>query len=61
MARAMLTTAIAIVAAFAIAQSGLRDEPMVKPLVEGGGTSIFVFLFLGSAALFRKAARELTA
>ena len=60
MARAMLVTAIAIVAAFAIAQSGIRDEPMVKPFVEGIGTSIFVLLFLGSAALFRRAARQLS-
>ena len=58
MARAMLTTAIAIVAAFALAESGARDEPMVKPLVEGVGTSIFVFLFLGSAALFRRVAHQ---
>ena len=58
MARSAITTAVAIVMAFFIAQAGVRDEPMVKPLVEGVGTSIFVALFLGSGWLFRKAARE---
>jgi hypothetical protein len=57
MARAAITTAVAIVAAFFIAQAGVRDEPMVKPIVEGVGTSIFVLLFVGSAWLFRRAAR----
>lgn len=58
MARAMLTTAAAIVLAFVFAQLGVRDEPMVKPFVEGAGTSVFVALFLGSAWLFRRAAIE---
>jgi hypothetical protein len=58
MKRAMVTTAAAMVIAFAIAESGRPDEPMVHPLVEGIGTSIFVLLFLGSAWLFRRAARD---
>jgi hypothetical protein len=58
MARAMLTTAGAIVLSFVFAQLGVRDEPMVKPLVEGVGTSVFVVLFLGSAWMFRRAAIE---
>lgn len=58
MARAMLTTAIAVVIAFALAELDQRDEPMVRPLVEAIGTSIFVMLFLGSAWLFRRAAAE---
>jgi hypothetical protein len=58
MARAAITTAVAIVAASLIAQAGGRDEPMVKPIVEGVGTSVFVALFLGSAWLFRRAARD---
>jgi len=58
MVRAMLTTAAAIVLSFVFAQLGVRDEPMVKPLVEGVGTSVFVVLFLGSAWMFRKAAIE---
>jgi hypothetical protein len=57
MARAMITTAVSIVLAFLIAQAGTRDEPMVRPLVEGVGTSVFVILFLASAWLFRRAAR----
>jgi energy-converting hydrogenase Eha subunit C len=56
MKRAMITAAVAVVIAFAIAESGRQDEPMVHPLVEGIGTSIFVLLFVGSAWLFRKAA-----
>lgn len=58
MARAMLTTAVAIMLAFVLAQLGVRDEPMVKPMVEGAGTSVFVALFLGSAWLFRRAGIE---
>lgn len=58
MARAAITTAVAIVLAFFIAQADVRDEPMVRPLVEGVGTSIFVLLFLASAWLFRKAVRS---
>ncbi|HET7576948.1 MAG TPA: hypothetical protein VFK19_10365 [Sphingomicrobium sp.] len=58
MARTMLTTAAAIALAFLFAQLDMRDEPMVKPIVEGVGTSLFVALFLGSAWLFRRAAIE---
>jgi hypothetical protein len=59
MVRAMVTTAAAIVLAFVIGELGVRDEPMVKPIVEGVGTSIFVMLFLASAWLFRRSARAL--
>ena len=58
MARTMLTTAAAVVIAFTLAELGQRDEPMVRPLVEAVGTSIFVMLFLGSAWLFRRAAAQ---
>jgi hypothetical protein len=58
MARAMITTAVSIGIAFVLAQLGVRDEPMVKPFVEGAGTSLFVALFLCSAWLFRRAASE---
>lgn len=58
MARSAITTAVAIVLAFFMAQAGARDEPMVRPLVEGVGTSVFVMLFIASAWLFRKAARD---
>jgi hypothetical protein len=58
MTRATITTAVAIVLAFFIAQAGGRNELIVRPLVEGVGTSILVLLFLGSAWLFRKAARD---
>lgn len=58
MARAAITTAVTLVLAYFIAQAGVRDEPMVKPVVEGVGTSVFVLLFLGSAWLFRRAARD---
>ena len=58
MARAMATTAVAMLLAFFAAESGTRDEPMVKPIVEAIGTSIFVMLFLGSAWLFRRAAAQ---
>ncbi|HEY8592125.1 MAG TPA: hypothetical protein VIL42_04575 [Sphingomicrobium sp.] len=59
MARASLTTAAVMVIAFLIAELGPRDEPMVRPVVEAVGTSIFVMLFLGSAWLFRRAARQI--
>jgi hypothetical protein len=58
MIRAMLTTAGSIVAAFVFAQLGVRDEPMVRPLVEAAGTSVFVCLFLASAWMFRRAAAD---
>lgn len=58
MKRAMITTAVAVVLAFLLAESAPRDEPMVRPLVEAVGTSIFVLLFAGSALLFRNAERQ---
>jgi hypothetical protein len=58
MVRAMQTTAASIVLAFVFAQLDVRDESIVKPLVEAVGTSIFVALFLASAWMFRKAANE---
>jgi hypothetical protein len=57
MAVAMLGTAASMGIAFAVASSGPTDEPMVRHLVEGIGTGVFAALFLGSAALFRKAGR----
>jgi len=56
MARAMLTTAGSVVVAFVVAELGARDEPIVRPMVEAVGTSVFVALFLASAWMFRKAA-----
>jgi hypothetical protein len=44
--------------AFVIASLGPTDEPNVKHVVELAGTSVFAGLFLASAALFRKAARQ---
>lgn len=55
MVRATLTTSVAIVLAFLFAQLGVRDERMVKPLVEGAGTAVFLALFLISAWMFRRA------
>ena len=59
MALAMLATGIAIGVALVLAQNaGLTDEPWVPRLREVKGTGVFIFLFLASAALFRRA--ELT-
>jgi hypothetical protein len=58
MAVAMTVTAAAMAIAFGIALTGATDEPNVSHIVEGIGTGIFAALFLGSAALFRKAARS---
>ena len=58
MALAMLATAGGLGFAFVIAVSGPTDEPFVPHWRELLGTAIFASLFLGSAALFRKAARE---
>jgi hypothetical protein len=58
MVRAMLTTAGSIVAAFVFAELSARDEPIVRPVVEAVGTSIFVVLFLGSAWMFGRAAAD---
>jgi hypothetical protein len=57
MAPAMLGTAGALMVAFAIATIYRPEEPGVHPLVELAGTSVFALIFVGSAALFRKAAR----
>ena len=56
MAKVMAAVAVSLWVAFAIAVMGPTDEPFVKPSVEFAGTTIFVLLFLGSAAMFRKAA-----
>ena len=58
MAVAMLTTAIAIVLAFVIAEARPTDEPWVHLMAEAIGTGIFVLLFVGSAALFHRAAHS---
>jgi hypothetical protein len=58
MARAMVATAVSLAIAFALAQTAQRDEPWVSPMLELVGTSMFGLLFLGSAALFRRAARR---
>ena len=58
MAIAMVATAAAIGFAFAVAVMGPTDEPNVSHWLELAGTSVFAALFLGSAALFRRAARS---
>ena len=58
MARAMLATAASLIIAFVLAELGPRDEPVVRPIVEAVGTSLFVMIFLGSAWLFRRAAAQ---
>ena len=50
-------TAASLSLAFAIASLSPTDEPFVSHGVEFAGTSLFVLLFLASAALFRRAAR----
>jgi hypothetical protein len=57
MAWAMVATAASLGVAFVIAASGPTDEPNVSHLIEAVGTGVFAALFLGSAALFRKASR----
>lgn len=57
-AAAMISTAMALGIAFAIAVTGPTDEPHVPHLRELAGTIVFAALFLGSAWLFRKAARN---
>ena len=57
MALAMIATAAALGLAFVVAVSGPTDEPFVPHSRELLGTSVFAALFLGSAALFRKASR----
>lgn len=58
MSAAMLVTAASLMVAFVIAMIARPAEIGVHPAVELAGTAIFALLFLGSAALFRKAARE---
>jgi hypothetical protein len=58
MAIAMVATAASMGVAFAIAVTGPTDEPNVSHWLELAGTSVFAALFLGSAVLFRKAARS---
>ena len=56
MVRAMLTTASSIIVAFIVSALGVRDEPIVRSVVEAMATSVFVALFLASAWMFRRAA-----
>ena len=58
MARAMMASALSLMIAFAIASAGASDEPFVEHRVEFAGTSILAALFLSSAWLFRRAARD---
>ena len=58
MALAMVATAVSLGIAFGIAVMGPTDEPFVPPSRELIGTGVFAALFLGSAALFRKAAQS---
>jgi len=58
MALAAVATAICLAVAFVVASSGPTDEPFVHHSIEFIATSIFALIFLGSAALFRKAARD---
>jgi hypothetical protein len=57
MSAAMLLTAAALMVAFGVAMFSRPEEPGVHPIVELVGTSVFALLFVGSAGLFRKAAR----
>lgn len=58
MARAMIATAVALGLAFAIALTGVTDEPTVSHGREALGTGMFAVFFLGSAWLFRRAGRD---
>jgi hypothetical protein len=58
MAIAGVATAASMGVAFAIAVMGPTDEPNVSHWLELIGTSVFAALFLGSAVLFRRAARS---
>ena len=53
----MVATAASLGIAFAVAVMGPTDEPYVSHWLEFAGTSVFAALFLGSAALFRRASR----
>ena len=56
-ALAMLLTGSGLMLAFAIAMIYRPQEPGVHPAVELAGTSVFALIFVGSATLFRRAAR----
>jgi len=56
MSVATLATAISLWLAFLIASMSPTDEPFVNHGIELAGTSVFALMFLGSAALFRRAA-----
>ena len=58
MSIAAAATALLLWTAFAVAVMAPTDEPFVKHSVEFIGTSIFALLFLGSAWLFRRSARD---
>ena len=58
MSIATLAMAGALWSAFGIALMSPTDEPFVNHGVEFAGTSVFALLFLGSAALFRRAAQH---
>jgi len=58
MSVAMLATAGSLMAAYAVARFNRAEEFGAHLMVELVGTSIFALLFVGSAALFRKAARD---
>jgi len=57
MSVAMLVTAVGLMAAYVLARLNRPEEFGAHLMVELIGTSIFALLFVGSAALFRKAAR----
>jgi len=56
MSVAMAATAVSLGVAFVIATAFTTDEPNVSRWVEMVGVAIFGLIFLGSAALFRRAA-----
>lgn len=55
---AMASTAVALEVAFVIATTFRTDEPNVSHWTEMVGVTIFALIFLGSAALFRRAAQS---
>jgi hypothetical protein len=57
MSVAAFATAVALWVAFSLAVVQPTDEPLVKHSVEFTGISIFALLFIGSGALFRRAAK----
>ena len=57
MARIMLATALALVAAVLAGQIGPTDEPWVPAWREIAGTSLFALVFAASGALFSRSAR----